>query len=305
MSNKNPETSNPVLEDAQYVNQLSEDVSIDNNKVTEFVKTNQKKLIAFQNFESPVFDVSNIEMQERLNLLLAFDSINFSYWGEPKWHFNSGLTKVGGSIGLFAALKEARMQITDAKLLSTLREERFKEILSPDSIPLFKERLLILRDVGKILIEKYEGEFKNFVDKQNDCLRFLEQLVKDFPSFSDSSIYKSKHVRFLKRAQLVVWDISQTKEYGERNLNNTDKLTAFADYKIPFILRKLGVLKYSDALTMKVDKGIQILPNSSEEVEIRANTIVAVDTIRSKLQKNYGVEILSPKIDDSVGVKPE
>ena len=62
-----------------------------------------------------------------------------------------------------------------------------------------------------------------------------------------------------------------------------DQLTAFADYKLPQVLRHLGVLKYARDLDLKVDEEVLLNPGGPEEVEIRANTIWAVEGIRREL----------------------
>ena len=62
-----------------------------------------------------------------------------------------------------------------------------------------------------------------------------------------------------------------------------DKLTSFADYKLPQVLRHLGVLHYAPALARRVDQKELIDPGSPEEVEIRASTIWAVELIRQEL----------------------
>ena len=62
-----------------------------------------------------------------------------------------------------------------------------------------------------------------------------------------------------------------------------DKLTAFADYKVPQVLRHLGILHYGPDLSQKVDRMVLIDAGSPEEIEIRANTIWAVELIRQEL----------------------
>jgi hypothetical protein len=63
------------------------------------------------------------------------------------------------------------------------------------------------------------------------------------------------------------------------------QLTAFADYKLPQVLRHLGILHYEKELARKVDEGILLEPGGAEEVEIRANTIMAVELIRQELAR--------------------
>jgi hypothetical protein len=57
----------------------------------------------------------------------------------------------------------------------------------------------------------------------------------------------------------------------------------FADYRVPQILRNMGVLVYNDELKEKIDKKIEINFGSREEIEIRAATIIAVELIQQKM----------------------
>lgn len=74
---------------------------------------------------------------------------------------------------------------------------------------------------------------------------------------------------------------------GKGELQNLEKLTAFADYKIPQILRRLGILEYSQELSAKIDNFELIEPGSKEEIEIRANTIWAIELLKQELKKKY------------------
>ncbi len=76
-----------------------------------------------------------------------------------------------------------------------------------------------------------------------------------------------------------------------KQIKNLQHLTAFADYKLPQILRMFGVLEYVDELAEKVDNIIEISYNSREEIEIRAATIWAVELLRQKVQKLTAMEI--------------
>lgn len=63
-----------------------------------------------------------------------------------------------------------------------------------------------------------------------------------------------------------------------------DALTMFADYRVPQILRSMGVLTYSTALAASIDSYEQIPCGDEREVELRAQTIVAVDMLQLELR---------------------
>lgn len=53
-------------------------------------------------------------------------------------------------------------------------------------------------------------------------------------------------------------------------------LTTFPDYRVPQLLRELGIMNYSPALAAAVDGREEIVAGSRHELEIRAATVVAV-----------------------------
>jgi hypothetical protein len=58
-----------------------------------------------------------------------------------------------------------------------------------------------------------------------------------------------------------------------------DRLTMFADNLVPHVLRLDGVLRFSDELVARIDRGELIAHGSPEEVEIRACALQAVELI--------------------------
>ena len=61
--------------------------------------------------------------------------------------------------------------------------------------------------------------------------------------------------------------------------DDISSLTMFADYRVPQILRQLGVLEYSESLSSWVDNLEEIIHSEEAEVEIWASTIVVVNEI--------------------------
>jgi len=73
-------------------------------------------------------------------------------------------------------------------------------------------------------------------------------------------------------------------------------LTAFADYKVPQVLRRLGVLVYDDDLAHSIDTR-QLLPAGGEaEIEIRAATIWCCELIRQAVAEQ-GESMTAYEID--------
>lgn len=292
---------NQILDSIKPVIKKSTHVRINEGKLKEIcLRFNSDKVDYWMN-ESP-YDYSQLDDSNKLNFIFIFNSINFCYWGNPKWTIEYKGKQYDGAWGMIAALGRAldnKIPILDAKFLSVLIKEDLSEILKGNiTIPLFNDRLQILRENGKILAEKYNGQFSSVLEKSgNDASKLLEILTTDFSSFDDSAQYGGQKVIFHKRAQLAISDIYRTfkgKKFGD--LKNIDQLTAFADYKIPQSLRKLGILEYDSDLSAKIDNKIQISEGSEEEIEIRANTIWAIELMKKEL-KTKNLNITSMDID--------
>lgn len=76
-----------------------------------------------------------------------------------------------------------------------------------------------------------------------------------------------------------------------------DRLTCFADYRIPQLLRGRGVLLYEPALAQAVDAKQMIPAGSTHELEIRACTVTAVEALRALLLERHAVRLTSIELD--------
>lgn len=277
---------NLVLESTNFVVKNSKYVKINEIKINEFCKSFGESHINHWLSESP-FDFSKLSKKDKLHFLLVFNAISFSYWGTPKWSVEYEGERFDGAWGMIVSIGKAFENgelILNSSYLKDISPEQLQKILKGNvEIPLFNERLSILREIGDVLERYFHGDFSELLHKsENDSQKLLQLILDFFPSFRDNSFYKRRVIHFNKRAQLLVADISQMFP-GE--ISNLNKITACADYKLPMVLRNFGILEYSKELSGKVDKKIQILKDSDEEIEIRANTIWAVELIREELKK--------------------
>jgi len=265
----------PVLEQSNYV-------SINSDNVRNFARSFDRSKLSHWLSISP-FDFTELGEAEKIGFLFALDTISFSYWGTPKWKVEYREKEYDGAQAMIACLGRAieRGRSFTPHYFANLKREDLEEVLRGNvEIPLLNERLRNLNEVGTITLRTFKGDFRYIVDKtQNDAVQLVDLLVNNFPSFQDSSVYKGKKVEFSKRAQLLASDFN----YLVWNLRNTNKLTACADYKLPQVLRRYGILEYNDELQRKIRGKIEIPVGSEEEVEIRAHTIYAVELIKEKI----------------------
>jgi len=122
------------------------------------------------------------------------------------------------------------------------------------------------------LPQKYQCSFLNCIEASgHSAAALVNLLARDFPCFRDEVRFENrKSVRILKRAQILVADIWACFEgtgYGE--FHDIDKITIFADYRIPQLLNALGCLQYSPLLEHAVRNKKIIESGHTWEIQIR------------------------------------
>jgi hypothetical protein len=86
-------------------------------------------------------------------------------------------------------------------------------------------------------------------------------------------------------------------QHGVIPFNNIDKLTAFADYKLPQLFRDEGIIIYAHKLSKEIDSLELLEKDSREEIEIRGSTIFVVELLKEALFK-LGVNLPSSALDN-------
>lgn len=137
--------------------------------------------------------------------------------------------------------------------------------------------------------------------------------------FRDEAVYRGRQIFLYKRAQIVVADwwaafgrqtttqaaVDEADKDASASsppispfaLYDVDRLTMFADYRVPQLLRPHGVLVYSDDLTRRIDNCEEIAAGSEVEIELRAATVQAVERLRAVLNEKHSVTRTSVEID--------
>lgn len=295
-----------ILSSTKYVVQNSNHVVLDEQKIRSTTKIIKNFLVQNKDLsEAGVVVTGNTDIDIQLSLII--DSINFCFWaekGHDKWtvEWPKGST-VGGWYSLLNSFRRALDSETDlsnAGVIADLSFEQAKKIFLGTNgvqMPLLKQRVENLNETGGVLLEKFDGEFKNLLGQSNyDAIDLVKLVLKDFKSFQDKTKFNGKDVFFYKRAQIVAQDINLLLKKKNGELKNIDQLTAFVDYKLPQIFRDMGLLKYSKSLAEKIDNYVLIGKDSKEEIEIRSATVWAVELIRQDLGGKY----LASDIDNAV-----
>ena len=283
-----------VLESARWVMEHAEHVTIDE----EALRRSARELVR----QSLSFVWNGLHFRDgterTVQYLFVLDSLNFCFWPEPRWRYRD----LDGYVALATALKDAVMRgdcLLDAAFLAQMDRAKLQEILDGENeIPLLEERVAILREVGTVLQKEYSGQAARLVERAGRSAEYLvELLAQDFSSFRDEALYRGRRVYFYKRAQIFCADLYGAFE-GQRwgGFSDIDELTAFADYKVPQVLRQMGILRYSSELSSRIDRREELPSGSPEEIEIRAGTIWAVELLRRELEQ-LGKSLRSFEID--------
>ena len=292
-----------VLETTKCVIDKGRHVTIDEEALVGF----SQKFLA-NNVDIPPWDCHYHycgDEETMVSYLLVLDTLNFCFWamaGDNRWEIRYESKPVSGYFGLAAALKlalESRVPLTNAEFLRDITAEKLKSLLGGfGALSLLDKRIGALNELGQILLTDYAGRAVNFVeDAGGSAVRLARLLARKLSSFRDMALYEGREVYFYKRAQIFAADLHGAfngRDWG--HFSDIDKLTAFADYKLPQVLRHLRILQYDEGLAEKVDKQELIGPGSPEEVEIRASTVWAVEFIRQALGRK-GTPVTASQID--------
>ena len=292
-----------VLKTAREVSDQSAHVHIDRRALTAFSEVLLGSAVAPGAWEREYHFGGESEFM--VSYLLVLDTINFCFWpeeGKPRWEIPYKSGWLSGYYGLAVALKtalESGIPLADAEYLASLTMEQFRRVLGGrGELQLIPERLQNLRALGRLLLREYDGHASRLVQESGGSGVSLARILGErLESFRDIADYGDKKVYFYKRAQLFAADLHGAfggKEWG--GFGDMEELTAFADYKLPQVLRHAGVLAYETDLASRVDRMIHLDPGSPDEVEIRANTIRAVELIKQEL-KQRGKNLKAFEID--------
>jgi len=231
-----------------------------------------------------------LSLERQILFLTVFHTIGFCYWGEPRWTiFNPASdTTYNGAGALLICLSEDA-NFLNLEHLAQITEPQFKEMLAGfkskniDSLALIAERHALISQLAARL-----GKDNNFLSlliaPDQNALTAALAISEQLPGYFDVAQYDREPVMFLKKAQLLVADINYALvRAGQVGFSCMHELTGFADYKLPQLLRHKGVIVYDAELSKKVDSQKELAAGGKEEVEIRAATVMAIQSLKRAL----------------------
>lgn len=274
---------NKIIETSKYITNNSKYVKINESKVDEFASEMKDIKLSHWLSSSPC-GLLDLPVETIINFLLINDTLDFSFWGNPKWTIETVDGEKDGSIALLYALLEY-VKTHGTTDFSNVSEGEFAKILKGNvEIPLFKERYNIIKNISQTVNSEMNGNFYEYIKNINSDTELFELLINKFPSLKDERTYNGQTIYFYKLAQLLTSDILHIRALKENIDADYSHLVGCSDYKIPQVMRGLGLLEYNSELSELVDNKKELPENSIYEVEIRANMITVIDMIKEKLE---------------------
>lgn len=279
-----------IKSSCKYVVENSQHVKIDYSKLDDFIANidcnNLKNWLLYN-----PYNLLDLDIETLVNFLLVFESIDYSFWGQPKWTIETedGL-KDGSDALLYDMLKYAK-KLGNATFNDVSFNE-FRNILKGNiEIPFLEERYKTISEINEIVNKKMSGNFYKYIKNITSDTELFNLIINNFESFKDERIYDGKVIYFYKLAQLLTSDILHLREEIEKITVDYSNLIGCADYKIPQVLRALGITEYDKELSYMVDNKKEIEISSKYEVEIRASQIFVLGYIKNRLNSFKSVDI--------------
>ena len=240
------------------------------------------------------------EPEATLAFVLVLDAINFGSGYFPHLRKRPGMS---GYFTVASALKDRfeRHGPFTASDLTRLTAEGCAELLGQGLggpvADLMGLAARALNDLGRFLLDRFEGRFAGPVEAAERSAARLVELLGEMPFYRDIQRYDDLVVPLYKRAQLTAADLALAfAGTGWGRFDDLDRLTIFADNLVPHVLRLDGVLEYEPALVDRIEAEELIPAGSPEEIEIRAVAVHAVERIGDALRAS-GAAVTSMQLD--------
>jgi hypothetical protein len=293
-----------VRNDAEFVAARATRVRIDQDRILDWARRVNPAAI------QPVPRPAELNLQggreDLARWALLLDSLNFCFWTAegPGWE-----TEYAGRIwrryfALIACLRRAVDEdpawLTPRRWAETDLAAAERLLAGRGRIPLLEERVRILNETGRVLLDTFDGKALAIPQRADyDAAGIAAVLADTFPSFRDIPSYQGRRIAILKRAQIFAADLAVALVGSTGpTVRRLESLTAFADYRIPQILRHLRILEVDAALADRIEASGLIPAAGDEEVELRACTIWAVERMVAALQAEQAASVPAWMLDE-------
>lgn len=130
--------------------------------------------------------------------IFVLDALNFCFWPVDGLEYDT----------LAKCLKDTLLRDVNAfnaETLANIDEQTLQSWFPSYKLPLLSERAQRLREVGSVLVDKFEGLASNMVlAAKKSAPALVRLIIENFPGFRDATVLDGKYVHFYKRAQILV-----------------------------------------------------------------------------------------------------
>jgi hypothetical protein len=218
----------------------------------EIVKINEEKIknLYFSEENKAVLAENEIEalkdksLEKAVRFLIGLNSINYQFWdlldGEFVRYQNRGeigaLALFSGFTNLFQEIQEYNFDTN--KINEEMMIKHFGDI--PDK----NNRIILLKEsLNSINFQRVYEAIELHIQNDKMNVDLAEKIANILP--------KSYNEPYLKKIQLALYEISNV--YQSRGKKVECDITVAADYQLPKVLEGMGILKYSEQLSKKID----------------------------------------------------
>lgn len=299
--------NNPYVKTLEPVWQKLDHVFVNEEKLQKLIEKMKKEELKIPAWAVPnVHPPIDCSPNEWINFICWINTVNSAFTNfeypfkkftieYPEGTFWNGAFAMAAS---FIRAHSEGFEVFDAEQMMNIFQGEVEHIFRPideeHRIPMIKRRFEIFQEVGRVLLEKYDGRWINlFIDAGfrafNSGRGVVEQLVANFPSFQDERRYKGHRLKFHKRAQLLVMMYHGRAMNSDGRLpliNDIEDIGPIADYDVPKALHFLGVLEYTPEMEHAIQGHEVIQPGDPREVENRLAMSYAMKRICDEVGVN-------------------
>lgn len=246
--------------------------------------------------------LKGMDLEESIQFLLALNSINYQYWDLKFESSNEVIDrKIGGDLNN-ETLNSENLNNIKPNFVRYANNELVGALACFDGFCKLWAQYKIDKDLSQKIDEKLIKQYFGDIPEAPSRIEILKEslnpeLLKSASEIIISSLkkgvidtnlgwdvaeimVKSFKEPYLKKVQLALYEIHlQAKSLG---LESTESLTVAADYQLPKVLEAMGILKYSEKLTTKINNYEILEVGGTMERAIRAATIIACEEISTQ-----------------------
>ena len=256
-------------------------VQIDNDKIVSVARqiAGSDYRIQTATWDMPPYPDASFTFNQMFEYFLVLNSINYMYMDPATGQtFGEGNSRGAARLAELLTQNWAKLNVPGA--LAEITTEQAETLFRSEApLPDMPSRARALRAVGTFLDQHRHADWSKWLESFPRALDLADFVTRNIAGYEDP---------FVKRAQLFTGMLVgrfYARQELPNNMRRLEGMTVYADYILPMVLERLGILNYHPQLKAQINQTIPIVANSRQEVEIRATTLLASERLRRALNK--------------------